>query len=142
MAARDLLRGVAYKSAKNRVVAIVGCNKLLSNLSKLAASKNLPTVLWEIANAAIGKPRQPLPDLVKNSVRRPTAVNEFYVDKVRKICASIAASLTSGLPLPGATLPAARTPLPDSNGAPPRNSSGAILRPLASQGEPGEGHRQ
>jgi hypothetical protein len=67
LTARDLLRGAAYKRVKNGVVALVRRDKLLSNLSKLSASKNLPTVLWEIAKAAIGKPRPPLPNSVKNS---------------------------------------------------------------------------
>jgi hypothetical protein len=39
----------------------------MSNLAKLSESKNSPTVLWEIANAAVGKPRQPLPTSVRNA---------------------------------------------------------------------------
>jgi hypothetical protein len=59
----------------------------------LAESKNSPTVLWEIANAAVGKPRQPLPGAVKdmegnNTVGNHEAanvVNAYYVEKVHKI---------------------------------------------------------
>jgi hypothetical protein len=61
---RDRLRGAAYKKSRNRVVFLTRCKKLMSNLEKLAASDNSPTVLWEIANAAVGKPCQPLPDLL------------------------------------------------------------------------------
>jgi hypothetical protein len=65
MAQRDSFgRGPKYKAVRNRVTALVRCDKELSNLAKLAESKNLPTVLWEIANAAVGKPRQPLPATV------------------------------------------------------------------------------
>jgi hypothetical protein len=68
-------------------------DKELSNLAKLAASKNSPTVLWEFANAAIGKPRQPLPGSVKDGEGNDTVgnleaanvVNRYYVEKVRKI---------------------------------------------------------
>jgi hypothetical protein len=34
-------------------------DKEMSNLSKLSESGNSPTVLWEIANAAVGKPASP-----------------------------------------------------------------------------------
>ncbi len=47
------------------MTALVRCDKELSNLAKLAQSKNSPTVLWEIANAVVGKPRQPLPTSVR-----------------------------------------------------------------------------
>jgi hypothetical protein len=36
-------------------------DKEMLNLAKLSWSGNSPTVLWEIANAVVGKPRQPLP---------------------------------------------------------------------------------
>jgi hypothetical protein len=56
MAQRDSLgRGLRYKVVKNRVTALVRPDKELSNLAKLAESKNSPTVLWEIANAAVGR---------------------------------------------------------------------------------------
>jgi hypothetical protein len=68
MELRDLLgRGPKYMQVKNRVSNLVRRDKELSNLAKLAASKNSPTVLWEIANAAIGKPYQPLPGSVKDA---------------------------------------------------------------------------
>jgi hypothetical protein len=57
MAKRDSLgRGPRYKAVRNRVTAIVSWDREMSNLAKLSKSKNLPTVLWEIANAAVGNP--------------------------------------------------------------------------------------
>jgi hypothetical protein len=50
-----------YKAARNKVTAMVRRDKEMLNLAKLAESGNSPTVLWEIASAAVGKPRQPLP---------------------------------------------------------------------------------
>jgi hypothetical protein len=51
----------------------------------------LPTVLWEIANAAVGKPRQPLPAAVKDAdgvdtkrnLEAANVVNSYYVRKIR-----------------------------------------------------------
>jgi hypothetical protein len=57
IAKRDSLGpGPRYKAARNRVTALVRRDKEASNLAKLAESGNSPTVLWEIANAAVGKP--------------------------------------------------------------------------------------
>jgi hypothetical protein len=68
MVRRDSLgRGPKYKAVRNRVTALVRCDKELSNSTKLAESKNLPTLLWEIANTAIGKLLQPLPAIVKDA---------------------------------------------------------------------------
>jgi hypothetical protein len=62
MAKRDSLGcGPQYKAVRNRVTAMVRWDKEASNLAKLVESGNSPAVLWEIANAAVGKPRQPLP---------------------------------------------------------------------------------
>jgi hypothetical protein len=87
MAQRDFLGHV-----RNRVSALVRHNKELSNLAKLAESKNSSTVLWEIVNAAVGKPRQLLPAAVRNTDGNTTkgnleaanVVNSYYVEKVRK----------------------------------------------------------
>jgi hypothetical protein len=88
MARRDSLgRGPMYKSVRNRVTALVRCDKEFSNLSKLAESKNSPTVLWEIAIAAVGKPYQPLPGSVKDTegnLEAANLVNTYYVKKVQK----------------------------------------------------------
>jgi hypothetical protein len=54
---RDKSRGAAYRKSRNWVVFLTRCDKLISNLEKLAASDNSTTVLWEIANAAVCKPR-------------------------------------------------------------------------------------
>jgi hypothetical protein len=94
MAQRDSLGGgLKYKAIRNKVIAMVRRDKELSNLAKLAESKNLPTVLWEIANFEIGKPRQPLPAMVKDTegnntegyLKAANMVNTYYVEKVRKI---------------------------------------------------------
>jgi hypothetical protein len=92
IAQRDSLgRSPRYKAVRNRVTALVRRDKDLSNLAKLCESKNLPTVLWEIANAAVGKPRQPLPAAVKDAdgvdtkrnLEAANVVNSYYVRKIR-----------------------------------------------------------
>jgi hypothetical protein len=94
MAKRDSLgRGPRYRAARNRVTALVRRDKEASNLAKLAESRNSPAVLWEIANAAVGKPCQPLPTLVTRADGKTTEgnleaankVNTYYVEKVLKI---------------------------------------------------------
>jgi hypothetical protein len=68
MAKRDSLGpGLKYKALRNRVTALVRRDKEMSNLAKLSESKNSPAVLWEIVNAAVGKPHQPLPTAVKDA---------------------------------------------------------------------------
>jgi hypothetical protein len=72
---------------------LVRRDKEASNLSKLLESGNLPAVLWEIANAAVGKPCQPLPTLVtradslttEGNLEAANALNTYYVQKVLKI---------------------------------------------------------
>jgi hypothetical protein len=90
MTLRDLLGcGPKYRSVRNRVSALVRRNKELSNLAKLAESNNSPTVLWEIANTAVGKPRQPLPGSVKDvegndtveNLEASNVVNSYYMEK-------------------------------------------------------------
>jgi hypothetical protein len=94
MAKRDTLgRGPRYKAARNRGTALVRWDKKASNLAKLTESGNSPAVLWEIANAAVGKPRQPLPTSVtradgthtEGNLEAANAVNAYYVQKVLKI---------------------------------------------------------
>jgi hypothetical protein len=96
-ARRDSLgRGPNYKSVRNRVTALVRRDKEHSNLANLAESKNSPTVLWEIANAAVGKPCQPLPGSVKDMEGNNTVgnlealnvVNAYYAKKVPKTWAN------------------------------------------------------
>jgi hypothetical protein len=65
MAKRDSLgRGPRYRAARNRVTALVKRDKEASNLAKLTESGNSTVVLWEIANAVVSKPCQPLPTSV------------------------------------------------------------------------------
>jgi hypothetical protein len=82
--------GPRYRAAKNRVTALVRRDNEASNLDKLTESGNLPTVLWKIANAAVGKPCKPLPTLVmradgtttEGNLEAANAVNAYYVEKV------------------------------------------------------------
>jgi hypothetical protein len=94
MAKRDsLCHGLQYMAARNRVTALVRRDKEASNLAKLAELGNSPAVLWEIANAAVGKPCQPLPTLVtkvdgtatEGNLEAANVVNKYYVEKVLKI---------------------------------------------------------
>jgi hypothetical protein len=50
---------------------LVRRDKEASNLAKLTESGNSPAVLWEIANAAVGKPCQPLPTSVMRADENP-----------------------------------------------------------------------
>jgi hypothetical protein len=94
MAKRDSLgRGPRYRAARNRVTVLVRLDKEASNLAKLMESGNLPAVLWEIGNAVVGKPCQPLPTSVtradgtttEGNLEAANAVNTYYVQKVLKI---------------------------------------------------------
>jgi hypothetical protein len=96
MAKRDSLgRGPRYKTIRNKGTAMVRRDKEMSNMAQLSESKNSPTVLWEIANAAVGKLHHPLPASVRNAdgtntkgnLEAANLVNSYYVEKVRKICA-------------------------------------------------------
>jgi hypothetical protein len=98
MVIRDKAKGGnAYREARNRVMAMVRRDKRLSNLAKLKASRNAPRALWEIANSALGKACPTLPETVKNNgvetsgpAETASAVNQYYVDKVALIRATIA----------------------------------------------------
>jgi hypothetical protein len=94
MSKRDALgRGPWYRTARNRVIALVRWDKKASNLAKLTESGNSPAVLLEIANAAVGKPPHPLPTSVtredgphtEGNLEAAKAVNAYYVQKVLKI---------------------------------------------------------
>jgi hypothetical protein len=94
MAKRDSLgRGPWYRTARDRVTALVRRDKKASNLDKLKESGNSPAVLFEIANAAVGKLRHPLPTSVtradgthtEGNLEAVNAVNAYYVQKVLKI---------------------------------------------------------
>jgi hypothetical protein len=91
MAKRDSLgRGPRYKAVRNYVTAMVRRDKEMSNLAKLSESVNSLTVLWEIANAAVGKRSQSLPASVKKvdgtdtegNLEAANVVNSYYVEKV------------------------------------------------------------
>jgi hypothetical protein len=104
MAKRDSLgRSPRYRAARNRVTALVRRDKEASNLAKLAESGNSPAVLWEIANAAFGKPRQPLPTSVtrangtqtEGNLETANTINDYYVQKVLRIRAGRGVQNTS-----------------------------------------------
>jgi endonuclease/exonuclease/phosphatase family metal-dependent hydrolase len=84
-----------YKAVRNRVTTMVRRDKEASNLAKLVESGNSPAVLWEIANAAVGKPCHPLPtsltwaDCMQTEGNLETAntINGYYVQKVLRIWA-------------------------------------------------------
>jgi hypothetical protein len=87
---RDSLgRGPRYRAVRNRVTALVRRDKEASNLAKLVEWGNSPAVLWEIANATVGKPCQPLPALLTRADGRQTegnletvnTINSYYVQK-------------------------------------------------------------
>jgi hypothetical protein len=104
MAKRDSLgRGPRYRAVRNRVTALVRRDKEASNLAKLVESGNSPAVLWEIANAAVGKPRQPLPTSVtradgtqtEGNLETADTINGYYVQKVLRIRAGRGVQNTS-----------------------------------------------
>jgi hypothetical protein len=98
MRARDNAKGKAgYKQLRNRVSFLVRGDKQRSNMEKLAKSRGNPRVLWELANAAMGKNRPTLPaSLVVEGVKTEgdraaaAAMNTFYVTKVDKLREKIA----------------------------------------------------
>jgi hypothetical protein len=94
IAKRDFLgRGPQYRAARNRVTGLVRRDKEASNLAKLTESGYSPAVLWEIANAAVGKPPQLLPTLVtradgtqtEGNLEAANTINAYYVQKVLRI---------------------------------------------------------
>jgi hypothetical protein len=68
-------------------------DKEASNLAELTESGNSPAMLWEIGNAAVGKPRQPLPTsvtradgtLTEGNLQAANTINAYYVQKLLKI---------------------------------------------------------
>jgi hypothetical protein len=104
MAERDSLGcSPQYKAVRNRVTAMVRRDKEASNLFKLLESGNFPAVLWEIANAAVGKPRQPLPTSLtradgtqtEGNLETANTINGYYVQKVLRIWAGRGVQKTS-----------------------------------------------
>jgi hypothetical protein len=94
MAKRDSLGcGLRYRAARNRVTALVRWDKEASNLAKLTESGKSPALLWEIANAAVSKPRQPLPTSVtradgtqtEGNLEAAITINSYYVQKLLRI---------------------------------------------------------
>jgi hypothetical protein len=104
MAKRDSLgRSPRYKAVRNRVTAMVRRDKEASNLAKLMESGNSPAVLWEIANAAVSKPRQPLPTSLtradgtqtEGNLKTANTINGYNVQKVLRIRAGRGVQNTS-----------------------------------------------
>jgi hypothetical protein len=123
MAKRDSLgHGPRYKAVRNKVTAMVWRDKEMSDLAKLSKSGNSPTVLWEIANAAVGKSCQPLPASVrkadgtdkKGNLEAANVVNLYYVEKVRKFvpAGESRTALERALQGPGAEIRGNKFPSP------------------------------
>jgi hypothetical protein len=72
---------------------LVRRDKEASSLAQFVESGNSPAVLWKIANAAVCKPRQPLPTLVtredgtqtEGNLKTVDTINGYYAQKVLRI---------------------------------------------------------
>lgn len=93
MKQRDMAKGAKYRKLRNRCSVLVERDKRASNESKLDKSKNDPRVLWELANAALGKPKPTLPlslldasgSMTVGKVATASAMNDFFIKKVVKL---------------------------------------------------------
>jgi hypothetical protein len=94
----------------------------MSNLAKLSQSGNSPTVLWEIDNAAVCKPRHPLPASVQmadgtnreGNLKAADVINSYYMEKVQQIRAGRGLQNSTrerALPSPGAEIRPEKIPL-------------------------------
>jgi hypothetical protein len=98
---------------RNRVAAMVQLDKHMSNASKLCNAKDDPKVLWELANAAVGKERPTLlPSLyqengeyTKTDKEAADQMNSFYVEKIDKL-----REKTEDTPVPSPSLSWPTTP--------------------------------
>jgi hypothetical protein len=77
---------------RNRVAAMVQRDKHVSNAAKLCKAGGDPKVLWQLANAAVGKDRPTLPpSLVQEGITTKSdeeaadVMNAFYISKVDKL---------------------------------------------------------
>jgi hypothetical protein len=104
MAKNDFLgRCPWYRAVRNWVTAMIRRDREASNLSKLVELGKSPAVLWEIANAAVGKPRQPLPASLtraegmqtEGNIETANTINGYYVQKVLRIRAGRGVQNTS-----------------------------------------------
>jgi hypothetical protein len=93
MRVRNLTRaGESYRKARNRVLAMVKRDKILSNLMAFRALGNAPRAFWEVANKVLGRCKPSLPNAVRvksvdtvGPAETAAAVNAFYVRKVEQI---------------------------------------------------------
>lgn len=76
----------------NRVAQQVQRDKRMSNAAKMCKANGDPKVLWELANAAVGKDCPLLPQSleqngVKTELDREAAdtMNSFYIDKIDEL---------------------------------------------------------
>lgn len=70
---RDMARGdpddlsrTRYRDLRNKATRLVRRDKLCSNISTLNKAAGNPRVLWQLANAALGKPKATLPRHLAN----------------------------------------------------------------------------
>lgn len=89
MKMRDAAKGAKFRKLRNRVSVLVERDKQASNERKLAKSKNDPRILWELANAALGKARPSLPNglnvdgtMTDGKRAAAEAMNRYYEQKV------------------------------------------------------------
>lgn len=89
-----------FKYYRNRATVLVARDKRDSNMSKLVRSSNDSKLLWQIANAALGKDRPSLPKAVRRTdgsmtasdLEAATVLNESYVSKVLRLRSANAGS--------------------------------------------------
>jgi hypothetical protein len=95
MKLRDVAKGSQYRKLRklsSRCSVLVERDKRRSNKSKLNKSHNDPRVLWELANAELGKPHPPLPpslnvggSMTVGKLATANAMNEYYGQKITRL---------------------------------------------------------
>jgi hypothetical protein len=86
-----LAKDPKYRALRNRATVLVARDKQRSNSDKLAKSMNKPKLLWQIANAALGKNRPTLPisigkpdgAMTVGDAEAAAVLNRSYVTKIK-----------------------------------------------------------
>jgi hypothetical protein len=83
-----------YRDLRNKATRLVRRDKLRSNISTLSKASGDPRVLWQLANAALGKPRATLPQFLTDPDSGAKTVDDkssadlmagFYIKKVEDL---------------------------------------------------------